>query len=150
MRHFITYHNIRLKNYLNLSYDKINSPTWSRKQTTILAIAINDLKQNLIKKIRVYGSLALLTSTFIPSSIITFQCRESPCFNSNNFNISCGITDLVELGPPLLNFVVYSKIGIPPFMLFMYYILYLLRYIYLPFIKIFKGYYNNLYILEVP
>ena len=146
----VTIYELCNKNYLNLSYTKINSPTKSRKSSTLLARAINNFEKNCIKKRNsnyFLDGLAFSTSTVILSSIITFQCNESPCSNSNNFNISCGITDLIELGPPLLSFVVYSNIGIPPFMLVMYYILYLLRYIYLPFIRFNKGYYNNLYIL---
>ena len=143
----VTNINIYTQNYLNLSYTKINSPTKSRKSLTSLAIAIFKKRVNFNKKRSNYEVPALLTSTVILSSIITFQCKESPCSNSNNFNISCGMTDLTEFGPPLLNFVVYSKIGIPPCLVFLYYILYSLRYIYLPFIRLLKGYYNNLYIL---
>ena len=146
----VTNNELCFKNYLNLSYAKINSPTRSRELLTMIARAIFNFGLILVKKIRsnYFEAIpAFSTSTVILSSIITFQCKESPCCNSNNFNISCGITDLIELGPPLLNFVVYSKIGIPPFLLFLYYIIYLLRYIYLPFRKYIKGYYNNLYIL---
>lgn len=147
----VTICNFYNKNYLNLSYAKINSPTKSRECFALLAGA-NIIFSRLILKKRIsnYECPAFLTSTVILSSIITFQCNESPCSNSNNFKISCGITDLTELGPPLLNFVVYSKIGIPPFLLFLYYILYSLRYIYLPFRIIIKGNYNNLYIVGGP
>ena len=143
----VTIYELCIKNYLNLSYTEINSPTRSRKLSIVLAIAIVNFINKFNKKRSNYEVPALLTSTVILSSIITFQCNESPCCNSNNFNISCGMTDLTEFGPPLLNFVVYSKIGIPPFLGFLYYIIYLLRYIYLPFIRLIKGYYNNLYIL---
>lgn len=40
----VTKYTIWLKNYLNLSYDKINSPTQSRGDLTTLARAINNLK----------------------------------------------------------------------------------------------------------
>ena len=63
--------------------------------------------------------------------------------NSNNFITSWGTIDLIELGPPLLNFVVYSKIGIPPFLYFLYNIFCFAVYIF----TFNKGKYNNLYIL---
>lgn len=146
----ITYIKLYCKNYLNLTYALLNSPTRSRELLTGIAYAIINFKELFLKKINLsnYCIPALFTSTVMFSPIITFQCKESPNSNSNNFNTSCGTTDLIELGPPLLNLVVYSKIGIPPFILFMYYILYLLRYINLPFKIINKGYYSNLYIVE--
>ncbi len=150
MRDSVTYNNLLSKNYLNLSYAQINSPTTSRKYNTLLARAsvyFDKFNKIFKKRKKNYIIYALFTSTVILSSMITFQCKESPCFNSNNFNISWGITDLTEFGPPLLNFVVYSKIGIPPFLLFLYYIVYLLGYIYLPLKKSYKGNFNNLYIL---
>lgn len=86
---------------------------------------------------------AFSIDTVIPSSIFTIQCNESPSSNSNNFITSWGTIDLIELGPPLLNFVVYSKIGIPPFLYFLYNIFCFAAYIF----TFNKGKYNNLYIL---
>lgn len=101
--------------------------------------------ENIRDRIISYCS-AFLIVTVIPLSIFTVQCKESPNSNSNSLITSCGTIDLIELGPPLLNFVVYSKIGIPPFLYFLYNIFCLKVYI----VTFLKGKYNNLYILGNP
>ncbi len=146
----VTYVNIRIKNYLKLLYSNLDSPQGEVVPYQALAKAIVKKSRNNIKKKIKKDYSFFSTVTVIVSSMFTIQCKESPNFKSNNFNISCGTTDLIELGPPLLNFVLYSKIGIPPYLFFLYNILYLLRYINIPFIILIKGYYNNLYILELP
>ncbi len=150
MKISVTYNNVRFKNYLKLTISYLNSPQGEVVPYHILAIAIFKNSVSNLKKIikKDYSNFSTVTVTF--SSILTTQCKESPNSNSNNFNISCGTTDLIELGPPLLNFVLYSKIGIPPYLFLIYYILSSLRYIKIPFIILIKGYFNNLYILEPP
>ena len=150
MRDYITYVNIRFKNYLKLPIGIFNSPRGEAVPYQALAIAIIKNRLSIIgKKIKKDYSF-FSTVTVISSSILTTQCNESPSCKSNNFKISCGTTDLIELGPPLLNFVLYSRIGIPPYLFFLYNILSSLRYINIPFIILIKGYYNNLYIVEYP
>ena len=150
MKISVTYNNVRFKNYLKLTISYLNSPQGEVVPYHTLAIAIFKNSVFNLKKIikKDYSNFSTVTVTF--SSILTTQCKESPNSNSNNFNISCGTTDLIELGPPLLNFVLYSKIGIPPYLFLIYYILSSLRYIKIPFIILIKGYFNNLYILEPP
>lgn len=148
MVEFITYVLLRLKNYLKLLENDFNSPHGEGAPYHTLAIAINKKIRFNFKKIKKDYNFSTVTVTSL--SIVTTQCKESPSSNSNNFNISCGTTDLIELGPPLLNFVLYSKIGIPPYLFLIYYILSFLRYINIPFIRLKKGYFNNLYILEYP
>ena len=150
MNIFATYLNIRLKNYLKLPIVNLNSPHEEEAPYHTLAIAIIKNKIFYIKKIIMGIHSNFSTVTVILLSMLTTQCNESPSSSSNNFNISCGTTDLIELGPPLLNFVLYSKIGIPPYLCLMYYILSLFNYLKLPFIILKKGYYNNLYILVPP
>lgn len=150
MKISVTYDNIDIKNYLKLLYNNFDSPQGEVVPYHALAIAIFKSGVYNLKKIikKDYSNFSTVTVTF--SSIFTTQCKESPSSSSNNFNISWGTTDLIELGPPLLNFVLYSKIGIPPYLLLLYYILSSLRYINIPFIILIKGYHNNLYILEPP
>lgn len=150
MCNYITYLILRCKNYLKLPIDYLNSPQGEAVPYQIVANAIfKNILFNFKKIIKkVYSNFSTVTVTF--SSIFTIQCNESPNSNSNNFNISCGTTDLIELGPPLLNFVLYSKIGIPPYLFLIYNILSSLRYINLPFKRFIKGYYNNLYIVVSP
>lgn len=150
MKISVTYNNVRFKNYLKLTIGYLNSPQGEVVPYHTLAIAILKSGVSNLKKIikKDYSNFSTVTVTF--SSILTTQCKESPNSNSNNFNISCGTTDLIEFGPPLLNFVLYSKIGIPPYLFLIYYILSFLRYINIPFIILIKGYFNNLYILEPP
>lgn len=150
MKISVTYYYVRFKNYLKLTISYLNSPQGEVVPYHTLAIAIFKSGVYNLKKIikKDYSNFSTVTVTF--SSILTTQCNESPNSNSNNFNISCGTTDLIELGPPLLNFVLYSKIGIPPYLFLIYYILSSLRYINIPFIILIKGYFNNLYILEPP
>lgn len=148
MRNFITYITIYKKSYLNLTNNYLNSPLQRKGCLKYLAVAVFNFAYFKLKKnINKILNHIFLTVTVIPSSILTVHFKESPNSNSNNFRTSLGITDLIELGPPLLNFVVYSKIGIPPFLLFMYYIVYFLKHINLPFKIIKKGHYNNLYIV---
>lgn len=150
MDRFITYLIIRIKNYLKLLYDNLNSPQGEAVPYQTLANAIFKNGSFLLKKIKLKSYSFFSTVTVIVSSIFTIQCSESPNSKFNNFNISCGTTDLIELGPPLLNFVLYSKIGIPPYLFLLYNILSSLRYINIPFKILIKGNYNNLYILDYP
>lgn len=77
--------NIRLycRNYLNLSYTEINSPTRSRKSLSLLAIAIVNFMNTTLKKIKndiystfetviVNSSLTLSTAHSILSPAVTF------------------------------------------------------------------------------
>ena len=49
--------------------------------STIIAESISNFRDLLIKKVIYCESFAFSTSTIILSSIITFQCNESPCSN---------------------------------------------------------------------
>ena len=103
MEDFIVYNNLLSKNYLNLTYVKINSPTRSRRDLTRLARAIFNLKKGNNKK-RNYStfvidieSLSLLLST--DHSIL------SPAFTSNILAIVAGTlvrTAFVLLAPLLI------------------------------------------------
>lgn len=129
--------------YLNISNK--NAPV--KIGITSIARAIAKFKTNFNKKIKIKGYSAFSILTDIPSSIVISHLIESPNSNSNNFNTSCGTTDRRLFGPPLLNFVLYSKIGIPPFLFLIKCIsMFLSIYIYL-ILSYLKGYYNNLYIV---
>ena len=132
---YITYDNISLENYLKLPIGHLNSPHEEAVPYHTLAIAIVKNSILNLKKIikRDYSNFS--TVTVIVSSILTTQCNESPNFNSNSFSISCGTTDLIEFGPPLLSFVLYSKIGIPPYLSLML--------LYTIFFKVYKDTFYN-------
>ena len=60
MEDFIVYNNLLSKNYLNLTYVKINSPTRSRRDLTRLARAIFNLKKSsLFQRADLYNELQL-------------------------------------------------------------------------------------------
>ena len=108
MSDFITYNNLLSKNYLNLSYTKINSPTYSRRVLTSLARAISNFKKALIKKIKkeFYSTF----ETVIVNSSLTLSTVHSilsPICTSIILAIVDGSVVLTELfvAEPLLNLV---------------------------------------------
>lgn len=127
----VTIYNIRLKNYLNLSYDKINSPTQSRGDLTTLAIAINDLKQNLIKK---ENQSTTFDNLIVNSSLMlsTVHSTLSPTFTSIIRAIVAGRVVLIEsfLDEPLPNFVFCLNNNTITSTLFLFIIIYIVSTIY--------------------
>lgn len=130
MEDFITYNNLLSKNYLNLSYTKINSPTRSRRDLTTIARAIINLKK-LNNKKRIYStfvteieSLSLLLST--DHSIL------SPAFTSSILAIVAGtlvLTAFVLLAPLLIVDFCLNSNTITSNYVFNYTYIYIVKYI---------------------
>lgn len=93
MSSFIVYNNLLSKNYLNLSYTKINSPTRSRGSLTILARAIFKIT-NFNKKINNHAFDVMIVILLSVTS--TSHSTESPGDNSKSFTISLGTPTLNE------------------------------------------------------
>lgn len=102
--------NIRLycRNYLNLSYTEINSPTKSRKLLSLLAIAIVNFMDTNFKKIK-SGVYSTFETVIVISSLTlsTVHSILSPMDTSIILAIVAGSVVLTELfvAEPLLNFV---------------------------------------------
>lgn len=140
----VTIYELYCKNYLNLSYTKINSLTWSKKLSSMLARANSNFTiNNQIKKIikRNYDFLFTLT---IPVSVSITQVTVSPLLKFKKSLTVAGIVVVIEPATDCI-FVSYF-ICIPP----IYAIHYINTYIYL-FTNIYKFLkvilYRNLYIL---
>lgn len=90
MSSFIVYNNLLSKNYLNLSYAQINSPTHSRWSLSFLARAIFKKELILLKKIKNnYNAFDAMTVILL-SVTSTSHSTESPGVNSKSFTISLG------------------------------------------------------------
>lgn len=150
----VTYNNLLFKNYLNLSYAQINSPTTSRKYNTLLARAIAFFKENKELKKKNYStfetdieSLSLLLST--THSIL------SPAVTSNILAIVAGTLVLTEfvLLAPLLIFVFCLKItGITSIFIINYTYIYNIKYIKFTYKSILKKVifiYNKIQLINI-
>ena len=151
MSSFIVYNNLLSKNYLNLSYTKINSPTGSRKSLSKLARAIFKKRTNFNKKIKNNNYAFDVMIVILLSVTSTSHSTESPGVKSKSFTISLGTPTLNEFdllfAIPTLD--VYLNIIIP--LLSFYIVINMLVRLYKSFL--FKGYLNrnlksNFYILR--
>ncbi len=156
----VTIYNIRLKNYLNLSYDKINSPTWSREQTTTLAKAINNLKldfkkdfyKSMIKRIifNIYSASFVAIIVSLLSDTSTDHSTKSPAFKFKSFTISFGRPTLKEFDLTLAipTFDLYLNIIIP--LLYVFIVINMIVLLYINFlfsINLKSNLKSNIYIL---
>ena len=92
------------KNYLNLSYPKVNSLTRSKKHSTVLARAINKNKE-IIKKIKKIYSTFVTDISSLSFILSTVHSILSPAFTSNILAIVAGtlvLTAFVLLAPLLI------------------------------------------------
>lgn len=96
MSSFIVYNNLLFKNYLNLSYAKINSPTQSRWSLTLLARAIFKNRTNFNKKNKKNYNAFVVITVILLSVTSTSHSTESPGANSKSFTISLGTPTLNE------------------------------------------------------
>ena len=127
---FVTYVNIRIKNYLKLLYNDLNSPQEEAVSYQALAIAIAKNKIDVIKKIIKNGYSDFSKVTFAPSSLIdTIHSTESPFSRLNKSRIVLGI-DVDNVPPVDCTLVLYFNF-IPPYIhLIIFIIIYLVILLY--------------------
>ena len=137
MEDFIANNNLLSKNYLNLSYATINSPTNSRWFSTLLAIAIFHFKKINYKK-RIYSTF----ETDIESSSLLLSTDHSilsPALTFNILAIVAGtlvLTAFVLLAPLLIVVFCLNSNTITSNYVFNYTYIYIIKYIKLIIISI--------------
>lgn len=154
MRDFITYYNLLPKNYLNLSYAKINSPTRSRELSTTLAGAI--FKINKIKKIKKENYSTTLETLTVNSSLIlsTHHSILSPDLTLSILAIVAGtllLTALVLLAPLMIFVFCLNITTMTSMFILNYYYIYTTQYLKFVLIRLMKRvifiYYHNQFII---
>lgn len=93
----IVYNNLLSKNYLNLSYTRLNSPKRIRQLLSRLAIAILKKRTNFNKKNKKNYIAFVVITVILLSVTSTSHSTESPGLNSKSFTISLGTPTLNEL-----------------------------------------------------
>jgi len=140
----VTIYELYCKNYLNLSYAKINSLTWSKKLSSMLARANSNFTTNHFNKKNIKRNYDFLATLTIPVSVSMTHVTLSPLLRFKKSLTVAGIVVVIDPATDCI-FVSYF-ICIPP----IYAIHYINMYIYL-FTNIYKFLkvilYRNLYIL---